>query len=201
MLAKTFIGYSVGFFISYFLWEYLIKVFKKGLFVCEKKKTFWRFIQWMSSGLLWVAWLTNNTSNVAVFVPREFTLWGLILFLIIGVTMIAFVFYNRGGPIQEIVTNKNGMNNLKSTSITNVCFALIILGIARVTPIPMATTWIFIGILAGQEMALQSIESQKILTLKEKYHRSHDTINKDLILAGSGIIVSLIFALIKNLSV
>jgi hypothetical protein len=55
--------------------------------------------------------------------------------------------------------------------------------------------------LAGQEIALKSIESEGGLTFGKKYHLSKGAIKKDLILAGTGILVSLLFALINNMFV
>lgn len=200
VLIKTLSGYIVGFILSYILWSLLITMFKKPILVDEsdKKLKKWRFIQWMSTGILWISWLTNNTSNVAVYVPRAFSIYSLVLFIILGITMIGFTFYNKGGPIQEIVTEKNDMANLRSTSLVNLCFAFIILILGKISTVPMATTWVFIGLLAGRELCIARLESDGTLTIQERYKKARKFIFKDLILAGLGIGVSLSFAIINN---
>lgn len=200
VLVKTLSGYVIGFVLSYALWMLVIAVLKKQIVVdaSDKKLKRWKFIQWLSTGILWVAWLTNNTSNVVVYVPRAFSVYGLVIFIILGVIMIGFTFYNRGGPIQEIVSEKNDMTNLRSMSIVNLCFAFVILGLGKISNVPMATTWVFIGILAGRELCLAQLESDGVLTLRERYKKARKFILKDLILAGLGIAVSLSFAIINN---
>jgi hypothetical protein len=199
MLLKTFIGYFVGLFFSYILWSFLINKTGQKLFTEPKKKKSWKILQWISSAVLWIAWLTNNSGNMVVFLPRVFSVYGLCLYLVIGLAMLAFVIYNRGGPIQEMVDTKCGMDSLKTTSVTNFLYAFIIMGVASLSPIPMATTWIFIGILAGQEMSMAPVLFDRIMTLKEKVITSWGSISKDVMLAGSGLLVSLIFALANSI--
>jgi hypothetical protein len=197
MLIKTFFGYFIGLIVNFILWEIIAKYFRKQIF-SPGNKVVWQFIQWFSSGLLWVSWIINNTSNIVVYVEREFSFYNLCLFLFLGVAIIAFTIYNKGGPIQEIVDEKDGMKSFKITSVTNFCYAFILIKIAEISPVPIATTWVFIGILAGQEMGMAQINLNKKLTLREKYIFANKFIMKDLILAGSGVLISLIFALIKN---
>lgn len=200
VLLKTLIGYIIGLILSYILWRILLKFFK--IFLAndggEKRMKEWKKMQWLSTGILWVAWLTNNTSNVAVYLPRVFSIHSLLLFIFLGIVFIGFTFYNHGGPIQKIVSEKKDITNIRSTSIINLSFAFIIFILGRVNHIPMATTWIFIGILAGRELCIAQLENDGVLTLKERYKNARKLIFKDLILAGLGIAISLSFAIINN---
>lgn len=200
VLLKTLIGYTIGFAISYLLWKIILKFFKILLSNegTEKRLRIWKRLQWLSTGVLWVSWLTNNTSNIVVYLPREFSIHDLILFLILGIFFIGFTFYNHGGPIQKIVSEKKDITNKRSTSIINFSFAFVILILNRVSHAPMATTWVFIGILAGRELCIAQLESDGVLTLKERYKNARKLIFKDLILAGLGIAISLTFAMINN---
>lgn len=198
ILFKTLSGYVVGFIFNYILWDILLRYFSKSLLTNVDKTKKWVLIEWASTGLVWSCWLTQNTSNIVVYLPRSFPIYSLILFLILGITVIAFTFYNKGGPIQEIVSEKTEMTNKKYTSIVNLSFAFIILFIGNMNKVPMATTWIFIGTLAGREVAMARLESGGIITTTEKYKRARKFILKDLTLAGIGILISLIFVYISN---
>ena len=200
VLLKTLIGYTIGFGISYLLWRIILKFFKILLSNegTEKRLRIWKKLQWLSTGILWVSWLTNNTSNIVVYLPRAFSVHDLILFLILGILFIGFTFYNHGGPIQKIVSEKKDITNIRSTSIINISFAFVIILLNKVSSAPMATTWVFIGILAGREWCIAQLENDGVLTLKERYKRARKLIFKDLILAGLGIAISLTFAMINN---
>jgi hypothetical protein len=198
MLLKTLMGYIIGIILSYFLWCLLINKIGQKLFTEPRKKKNWKILQWFSSAVLWIAWLSNDSGNMVVFLPRIFDVYSLCLYLIVGLLIIAFVIYNRGGPIQEIVDSKCGMDSLKTTSITNFLYAFIIIVVANSSPIPMATTWIFIGILAGQEMSMAPILYSRDMSFKEKFMSSWGVLSKDVVLAGTGLLISLIFALINN---
>ena len=200
VLIKTLSGYIAGFILSYILWRILLKFCKIFLLNegSTKRMKKWKNLQWISTGILWIAWLTNNTANVAVYLPRTFSIYSLILFAFIGIIFIGFIFYNHGGPIQGIVSKKKDMTNTRSTSIINLSFAFIIFVFGQINHIPMATTWVFIGILAGRELCIAQLENDGVLTLKERYKHARKLIFKDLILAGLGIAISLSFAIINN---
>ena len=125
---------------------------------------------------------TNNTANVAVYLPRTFSIYSLILFAFIGIIFIAFIFYNHDVPIQEIVSKKKDMTNTRSTSIINLSFAFIIFVFGQINHIPMATTWVFIGILAGRELCIAQLENDGVLTLKERCKHARKLIFKDFII-------------------
>lgn len=199
MLTKTILGYIMGITTSFLLWEYLVKVYGKNLFLFEENGNFWRNVQWASSGLLFISWLTSGISNLVIFLPRVFNVYNLVLLLMLGLTMLAFTIYNRGGPIEEIVSHKSGMDNLKITSITNILYAVILLGVIHSSKVPMSTSWVFIGILAGQEMAFIALKGGKKLTLKEKYKAASKSLIRDFVLASLGILMSLIFALVNGI--
>ena len=199
MLVKTFLGYILGFIISFFLWNFLFKYFKKIIKTddADTKKKKWRFFQWASTGLLWMTWLTQNTVNIVVYIPRLLNVHELLLFLFLGVAMIGFIFYNKGGPIQEFVNKKTDINNTYSSTMVNLSFAFVILIISMFNNIPMATTWIFIGILAGRELSIAK-NKNKDVELIEQYKNAQQIIIKDLISASLGITISLIFSMINN---
>lgn len=200
MLVKTFAGYILSFIFSFALWTFFHKFFKK-IFEdkSESRMRKWRIFQWASSGALWVAWLLQNTSNMVVYIPREITAYGLILIILLGLAMIGFTIYNRGGPIQEIVNEKTDISNIHSTSMINLNLAIMILIMTYIGTIPIATTWIFIGILGGRELSLARDGDSQLSSLKDRNKAAIKFILKDLALAGFGIAVSLIFYFLNTL--
>ena len=68
----------------------------------------------------------QDTANIAVFIPRTLTLTQFIggvafLFIIIG-----YLMYIRGDKIQEIVTEKKDITNVRSATIILFIFAIIL---------------------------------------------------------------------------
>ena len=203
ILLKTLSGYTFGFIASYVIWNVVLKYFQKSLLCEEGKKSdiIMRAMQWISTGALWIAWLTNDTSNVVVYGQRYFTVYDLLLFLMIGIFMIGFTIYNRGGPIQEIVSQKKDMTNIKSTTLINFYYALSIIFLNRISPIPMATTWIFIGILSGRELAIFKFdENHKTLKFKNRWKKANSIIIADMKLACLSVGLSLFFVFLSGLT-
>jgi hypothetical protein len=198
MLLTTFVGYIVGIILSYSVWSFLLVKFTNKLFT-ESNAPIFKIIQWATSGILFMSWAIIGTANMVIFVPRDFDIYSLILFLFLSLGVIAFAIYNRGGPIQELVDEKCNMDNLKTTSITNILYASIILGLVELSPVSFSTTWVFIGLLAGQEMALAPATLGIKMSLKEKFLSAQKLITKDIILATIGLILSLLFAMVNSI--
>jgi len=191
MLTKTFLGYIVAFGLSVFQWYFLNKYFQPILVGDSSGSRLirWQILKWFATGLLWVAWLMQNTANFAVYIPRELSLYNLFIFLILGVMTIIFIFYNKGGPIQEIVNEKQDIVNIRSATLIDLSFAFIILIFKEISTIPMATTWVFIGLLGGREFILAYAKND---ANNERYKKAIQIIFKDLTLATIGIVLSLI---------
>lgn len=200
MLIKTFCGYILAFIFSFTLWTFLSKYFDRLLINkdVDSKRKRWKFFQWASTGLLWMVWLTQNTVNIVVYTPRYFGIYELILFIFIGIMIIGFTFYNKGGPIQQMVSEKKDINNVRSTTMINLCFAFVIIFMSLFNTTPMATTWVFIGVLAGRELSMAKYDNNTEISLVERYRNAREIILKDLISAGLGITISLIFSMINS---
>ncbi|HNF14866.1 MAG TPA: hypothetical protein PK453_14450, partial [Leptospiraceae bacterium] len=79
MLTKSFLGYGIAFFSALLLWGILgyfqRNEYKEDYIADAKQEKFWGFMQWVSSMFLWVAWLLQDTANIAVFISRKMS-WG-----------------------------------------------------------------------------------------------------------------------------
>ena len=74
--------------------------------------------------------------------------------------MLAFIFYQKGGKIQEIVRVKTNTSDIRSATFIDLFYGIVLLvfkfdtfGIGA--KVPMSTTWVFLGMLAGREVALR----------------------------------------------
>jgi phosphate/sulfate permease len=70
------------------------------------------------------------------------------------VVSIFFLFRENGGSIQQVVVNKTGIKYVRSATLIDFVYAIILLFFKEWNSIPMSTTWVFIGLLSGREMAI-----------------------------------------------
>lgn len=172
MLSKSLAGYGVAFLFAvaiYFALSrlteryFLLRPLQKGRGLMRSPQ-FWTVLQWVSTGFLWSQWLTQDLVNILVYLgpPREI---GTPLFLLasaILVGMLGFIMYNRGGKIQEIVLAKTNTTDIRSATFIDFFYALVLLLFKYDTlglwsgGIPMSTTWVFLGMLAGRELAIRN---------------------------------------------
>ena len=72
-------------------------------------------------------------------------------------SLLAWIFYERGGKIQKIVLEKSGTRYVRSATIVDLVYAFILLFFKQYNDIPMSTTWVFVGLLCGRELAIATI--------------------------------------------
>ena len=156
VLMKSIVGYGVAAISAYVIWVVLER------YINEKKDhpehvKFWRVGQWITSGWLWFAWLQHDMANIAVFLPRQLMLGDLLMVLVATVSILGYVFYTGGGRIQEVVINKHGTRFTRSSTIINLVYAFILYFFKELNDLPMSTTWVFVGLLTGRELAISSV--------------------------------------------
>ena len=192
MITKTSVSYFISFLISLIMWRFIYTKYKHYIEVKKEKnisKT-WFVLEFLSTGIVWSVWIILSACNFVVFLPRVFELKELILVIFIGVVSIYLILLDNGGKIQEIVDEKSDIN-IKSSVIFNFLFSFTMLFIQYVSKIPITSTWMFLGILAGRELA---ITVSKTGVFGSSYYRKcFIKIWSDLKLAVFGIVVSLFF--------
>jgi len=156
ILLKSAMGYALAAVAAYALWNLLSRFLDEKAPVAEKNKSKWRVAQWVATCLLWHQWLAHDIANVAVFLPRgeALPLWMFVSFMAILVAGLAHLFYRRGGKIQEIVLSKSGTRFMRSATIIDFSYALVLWYFKQYNNIPMSTTWVFVGLLCGRELAV-----------------------------------------------
>ena len=155
IIIKSALGYGVAAAAAYAMWFMLNHILNEKTPVKEEHKRYWSVAQWVSTGFLWFMWLSHDIANVFVYLPRGgvtlTTMFGVIIVLVIG---LAHLFYTNGGRIQEIVLSKSGTRFIRSACIIDFFYALVLWYFKIHSAIPMSTTWVFVGLLAGREMAV-----------------------------------------------
>ena len=96
----------------------------------------------------------HDTANIAVFLPRQLPvemLAGVVVIMILG---LGYIFKSHGGKIQQIVLEKTGSRFTRSATIIDLIYACLLYFFKELNNIPMSTTWVFVGLLTGRELAI-----------------------------------------------
>ena len=190
MLTKSMMGYAVAFVVAIIIYRFVIK----GISVYfsktrdHKPSHLWIGLQWVSTAFLWSQWLIQDLANIFVYVPRQVPLAFLIFAILVFVILLGMIFYQRGGAIQKIIDTKTGVVDIRSATIIDFIYALILLVFKEWSNIPMSTTWVFLGLLAGREFAL-SMHLAEV----NKYRTSRN-VSKDAMKLMVGLIMSIVLA-------
>lgn len=190
MLTKSMMGYAVAFVAAILIYRFVVK--KVTIYFSETRheptpKT-WIAIQWVATGFLWSQWLIQDLANIFVYVPRVVPLWFMLFAIVVFITLLGVVFYQRGGAIQNIIDTKTGVQDVRSATIIDFMYAFILLIFKEVSNIPMSTTWVFLGLLAGREFAMAMH-----LNEVNKYRTSRN-VSKDAMKLMFGLAVSILLA-------
>jgi len=156
ILIKSAVGYALAAVAAYLLWHGLSYFLNEKESVPDNQKKGWKVAQWIATGFLWYQWLAHDIANVAVYLPRGTDL-GFELFLVFMTVLVAGLgrlFYTQGGKIQDIVLSKSGTKFVRSATIIDFVYALILWYFKMYNDIPMSTTWVFVGLLCGRELAI-----------------------------------------------
>ena len=193
MLVKSVIGYGLAAVIAYALWMIVARILnEKYDKVKAEHRVPWRTLQWLSTGFLWFSWLSHDMANIAVFLPRQVPFEMLLGVLGVLVGWLALIFATNGGKIQTIVLEKSGTRFMRSATIIDFIYALILVYFKEMNSIPMSTTWVFVGLLTGRELAIAT-------TYRERYHFGYvfPLIGKDFIkmMVGLSVSVALVLAI------
>ena len=158
VLVKSVMGYGLAAVIAYAMWlivsKYINEKFDK---VKPNHQRAWVIAQWCTTGFLWYTWLSHDVANIAVFLERQLPLEQLFIIIILLSGLLFYIFWDRGGRIQKIVYSKTGTRYTRSATIIDFVYALILLYFKGYNDIPMSTTWVFVGLLWGRELAIATM--------------------------------------------
>jgi phosphate/sulfate permease len=196
VMFKSFVGYLLAFGLAIVVWfilERFVKNYLKG-----EPKPYWTIFQWITSGTLWAVWIMQDAANIAVFLPRqltglEFAIYASFVFVGLG-----FLFFFKGDKIQEIVNEKSNVTDVRAATIVDLVYAVILFYFKMYNNVPMSTTWVFIGLLAGRELAIAVGKHGKAKKRNAWVFRALRLARKDIFKALIGLVVSLILAIVIN---
>ncbi|MGY5391825.1 membrane protein [Acinetobacter tandoii] len=190
MLTKSMMGYAVAFVVAILVYRYVMKGITIYLSKTRHKEPshIWVGLQWVSTAFLWSQWLIQDLANIFVYVPRQVPFEFLIFGILVFVVLLGWIFYRRGGAIQNIIDTKTGVADIRSATIIDFMYALILLVFKEWSNIPMSTTWVFLGLLAGREFAM-SMHLAEV----NKYRTSRN-VSKDAMKLMFGLAVSVLLA-------
>ena len=158
MLIKSVMGYALAAIVAYGLWFIVARwIDEKKDPVKQKNKIKWRVAQWCSTGFLWYTWLSHDLANIAVYLPRQLSVEWMVFISVVFTSLLAWIFYEKGGKIQKIVLDKQHTRYVRSATIIDLVYAFILLYFKQYNDIPMSTTWVFVGLLCGREFAIATI--------------------------------------------
>lgn len=196
VMEKSFIGYLLAFVLAMATWFVIEKFFPN--YLKGKPHPLWIPFQWMISGLLWAVWIMQDAANIAVFLPRQLVLGEFIAFAGFIFLGLGFLFYLKGDRIQEIVNKKTRVTDVRAATIVDLVYAVLLFYFKLHSKMPMSTTWVFIGLLGGREIAIALAKSKKLKKRKARLVRAYRLASNDVYKAMVGLIISLILALIIN---
>ena len=191
MLMKSMMGYAVAAVAAYAIWIGVTKVLDESKPVKEEHKKWWRVGQWATTGFLWWTWLSHDMANIAVFLPREIPVDLMVCISVVFVGGLWWMFREGGGKIQNIVLEKHNTRYVRSATIIDGVYWLILFFFKELNDIPMSTTWVFVGLLCGRELAMAT------MTGKEKFKVVFPLIGKDFfkMMIGLGASVGVVLAI------
>ena len=199
MLMKSIMGYAVAAVAAYAIWIVITKIVdEKNDPVKEEHKPYWRIAQWVTTGFLWWTWLSHDMANIAVFLPRQVPFDLMVMISLVFVIGLWFMFRERGGKIQQIVLEKHNTRYVRSACLIDLFYWLVLWFFKELNDIPMSTTWVFVGLLCGRELAMATMLGNGKLKVV------FPLIGKDFLkmitglLASVGIVITIHYVLIPN---
>lgn len=195
MLLKSLSGYVLAFLTAILLYLAIAKIleakFNRVALPHNSRETrIWTIVQWASTAWLWFTWLMQDFANIYVYLARDLDFGTLMFSLVVILGMLAYIFYSRGGAIQAIVTAKTNTSDIRSAAIINFIYGAILLFFKEWSNLPMSTTWVFLGLLAGREYALRARIFRRV------DWPLHKMVLSDLGKATIGILVSIALVII-----
>ena len=147
----------------------------------------WVILQWITTAYLWGVWLIQDFANIFVYLPRNTpkldeagepilnaagevvrnaNLSPLAAGLGVGLILLLLLvtFANAGGPVQKILKSKTSVTDIRSATVIDFTYGTLLfvfagnLAFLGISKVPMSTTWVFLGLIAGREFAIATID-------------------------------------------
>lgn len=190
MVIKSVSGYMVAFVAAIILYLAVSKLLEKRFIekpITEKETQIWTVLQWCSTGFLWSQWLIQDFANIYVYLPRDMGLGSMAFSLVVILSLLAYIIATKGGAIQSIIKSKTNTVDIRSATIIDLIYGIVLFYFKELNNVPMSTTWVFIGILAGREISLNFV-----LRRSEARVKMFRSLGMDLAKVVLGLMVSIV---------
>ena len=192
MLTKSVLGYIIAFIAAIIIYNIIGRPVERYFYYTQKRSgdakisKWWMAAKWCSTAFIWSQWLMQDSAKLFIYLPRKASVWELLFVLVCFTIFLGVLTYKRGGDIQKIVKMKTNVQDPRSATIIDIIYAFLLMYFINLNNVPMSTTWVFIGLLAGREIALY----QRLRFESPKKMYKH--IIKDLYKVTLGLIVSIV---------
>jgi len=85
---------------------------------------------------------------------------------------LGFMFWERGGRIQEIVLSKTNTRYVRSATLIDLVYCFVLYFFKEINNIPMSTTFVFMGMLAGRELGIWVHQGYGNLTYGKEHKKA-----------------------------
>lgn len=154
VLLKSLAGYGLACLVGLLLYGLVLWLLERPEPAGAPDAPLWQALQWAATAWLWSQWLVQDLANVYVLLPRQLSIGQLLLSGAVLCGGVAVLVASGGGPIQQVVRSKRNTDQPRSAALIDGLFGALLLALARWSPMPLSTTWVFLGLLAGRELGL-----------------------------------------------
>jgi len=191
MVVKSLTAYGFAFAAGLALYVALAPTLERHFMKTpdEAQKPVWIMLQWLATGYLWAMWLIQDFSHIFVFMPRHLTAEQAVFGVGVILVFLLITFIDRGGPVQKVLSSKTSITDIRSATIMDFTYASILAFFAQMNSTPMSTTWAFLGLIAGRELAIATIDKVR------SPGATMMIVARDAAKAGAGLVISIGLAL------
>ena len=90
-------------------------------------------------------------------------IFGGVIFFGLGI-----LFYSRGDKIQQVVSEKARISDVRAATLVDFSYVILLIYKLFISTVPMSTTWIFLGIIGGREIAISIARKKDGIKHKKK---------------------------------
>lgn len=160
MLVKSLTAYGFAFLVGLVLYAVLAPTLERHFMKTPERaqKPFWILLQWVSTAYLWTQWLIQDFANIYIYLPRQLNETQAAGSIGIVLVLLLITFLVKGGPVQKILRSKTGVTDIRSATFIDFTYASVLWFFFTLNSTPMSTTWAFLGLIAGREFAIATID-------------------------------------------
>ncbi len=188
LLLHSLLGYAVALLFGGGVYRLLGSLFP-GSAAAVERPGLWLVLQWAATGWLWSQWLIQDLANLYIYLPRQLEPVPMGASLAVLCAGVCLLTAENGGAIQQVLSSKSQTQDPRATTLLSALFGLLLFALARWSPLPLSTTWVFLGLLGGRELALAWQQPQPPLAAAGR------SLGADLLKAGLGLAASVAVAL------